>query len=73
VGTKVAADQYALDTISLRRIVQNIYKGIEPKPLIISPGGFFFANWFKEFLDKATTSVDVVSHHIYNLGAGRAD
>ncbi|KAC0457622.1 hypothetical protein FH972_027105 [Carpinus fangiana] len=70
VGTKVAADQYALDTISLRRIVQNIYKGIEPKPLIISPGGFFFANWFKEFLDKATTSVDVVSHHIYNLGAG---
>jgi heparanase 1 len=73
VGTRVAADQYALDTISLQRIVQNIYSGIQPKPLIIAPGGFFDANWFKEFLDKATTSLDVVTHHIYNLGAGTAD
>ncbi|KAE7997651.1 hypothetical protein FH972_002266 [Carpinus fangiana] len=70
VGTRVAADQYALDTISLQRIVQNIYKEIEPKPLIIAPGGFFDANWFKEFLDKATTSLDVITHHIYNLGPG---
>jgi heparanase 1 len=73
VGTRVAADQYALDTISLRRIVQNIYKEIEPKPLIIAPGGFFDANWFKEFLDKATISLDVITHHIYNLGPGIAD
>ncbi|XP_059432392.1 heparanase-like protein 3 [Corylus avellana] len=70
VGTRVAADQYALDTISLQRIVQNIYKEIEPKPLIIAPGGFFDAKWFKEFLDKATTSLDVITHHIYNLGPG---
>jgi heparanase 1 len=71
VGTRVAADQYALDTISLQSIVQNIYKRIEPKPLIIAPGGFFDADWFKEFIDKATTSVNVVTRHIYNLGAGR--
>lgn len=70
VGTNVAADQYASDTISFQRIVQNIYEEIEPKPLIIAPGGFFDANWFKEFINKTTKSLDVVTHHIYNLGAG---
>ncbi|KAF3951696.1 hypothetical protein CMV_022680 [Castanea mollissima] len=70
VGTRVAADQYALDTVALQRIVQNIYKEVEPKPKIIAPGGFFDANWFKEFLDKTSKSLDVVTHHIYNLGPG---
>ncbi|KAK3213089.1 hypothetical protein Dsin_017795 [Dipteronia sinensis] len=70
VGTRVDADQYASDTISLQNIVQNIYKDVEPKPLTIAPGGFFDANWFKEFLDKSGKSVEVVTHHIYNLGPG---
>ncbi|KAM4125499.1 hypothetical protein ACB094_01G314400 [Castanea mollissima] len=70
VGTRVAADQYALDTVALQLIVQNIYKEVEPKPIIIAPGGFFDANWFKEFLDKTSKSLDVVTHHIYNLGPG---
>ncbi|KAF3962250.1 hypothetical protein CMV_013219 [Castanea mollissima] len=70
VGTRVVADQYALDIVALQRIVQNIYKEVEPKPIIIAPGGFFDANWFKEFLDKTSKSLDVVTHHIYNLGPG---
>lgn len=73
MGTRVAADQYALDTVALQRIVQNIYKEVEPKPIIIAPGGFFDANWFKEFLDKTSKSLDVVTHHIYNLGPGIFD
>lgn len=68
VGTRVAADQYASDTISLNNIVQDIYKGFKSKPLVIAPGGFFDAKWFKEFLVK--TIVDVATHHIYNLGPG---
>ena len=70
VGTRVAANQYASDTISLRNLVQDIYSGVEPKPQIIAPGGFFDQNWFKEFLDKTTKSLDVITHHIYNLGPG---
>ena len=70
VGTRVAANQYASDTISLRNLVQDIYSGVEPKPQIIAPGGFFDPNWFKEFLDKTTKSLDVMTHHIYNLGPG---
>ncbi|KAL1822723.1 hypothetical protein DCAR_0310560 [Daucus carota subsp. sativus] len=67
VGTRVVADQYSNDTTALRNIVQQIYKGENPK--IISPGGFFDEDWFKQFLDK-TPKIDAVTHHIYNLGAG---
>lgn len=70
VGTRVSADQYASDTIFLHDIVQDIYKDVEPKPLIISPGGFFDAAWFKGLINKASSSIDVVTHHIYNLGPG---
>ncbi|OAY31521.1 heparanase-like protein 3 [Manihot esculenta] len=70
VGTRIAAKQYAADTISLYKIVQNIYSGVEPKPLVLAPGGFFDANWFKEFIDKTGNSLDVITHHIYNLGPG---
>lgn len=69
-GTSVAADQYASDVIVLRKIVQAVYRRVKPKPLIIAPGGFFEANWFKEFLNKSDESTNVVTHHIYNLGPG---
>ncbi|XP_028111620.1 heparanase-like protein 3 isoform X1 [Camellia sinensis] len=71
VGVRVAADQYASDTISLQKLVQDIYKGIESKPLILAPAGTFDPKWFSAFLDKTTKSLDVITHHIYNLGPGK--
>ncbi|KAK7264851.1 hypothetical protein RJT34_32464 [Clitoria ternatea] len=73
IGASVAADQYASDVYTLRNIVENVYRGIRPKPLIIAPGGFFDANWFDKFFNKSGKSPDVVSHHIYNLGPGVDD
>ncbi|GAA0187459.1 hypothetical protein LIER_34747 [Lithospermum erythrorhizon] len=70
VGTKVAVDQYASDTIVLWNLVDEIYKGNEVKPSVIAPGGFFDAGWFKEFINRAPNSLDVITHHIYNLGPG---
>ncbi|KAK4265286.1 hypothetical protein QN277_026355 [Acacia crassicarpa] len=73
VGIAVPADQYATDTAALRGIVERAYKDIEPKPLVIAPGGFFDAGWFNEFITKSGKSLDVVTHHIYNLGPGVDD
>lgn len=50
--------------------MNRIYKGIKPKPLIIAPGGFYDPKWFKEFLADTSKTLNVISHHIYNLGPG---
>ena len=71
IGTRITADQYASDINHLKKIVQDIYVGFEVKPLVLAPGGFFDPNWFKEFIDKTPQSLQVVAHHIYNLGPGK--
>ncbi|KAL9668375.1 hypothetical protein QQ045_002756 [Rhodiola kirilowii] len=70
VGARVDADQYAKDTLSLRKIVDDIYKGSRTKPLVIAPGEFFQGSWFTDFVNKTGKAVDVITHHIYNLGPG---
>ncbi|CAN8323665.1 unnamed protein product [Cochlearia groenlandica] len=70
VGARVAADQYAIDTIALRNIVNRVYKNVSHMPLVIGPGGFFEAAWFTEYLNKTANSVDATTRHIYNLGPG---
>ncbi|KAL4564046.1 hypothetical protein LXL04_028096 [Taraxacum kok-saghyz] len=70
IGTSISASQYVADTMTLGKMVNRIYKGIEPKPRIIAPGGFYDPKWFKEFLADTTNTLNVISHHIYNLGSG---
>lgn len=73
IGTRVAADQYAADVRTLQNLVQKIYQGSGPMPLLIAPGGFFDAIWFTEFASKTSTSLQVITQHIYNLGSGVDD
>ncbi|KAL3497330.1 hypothetical protein ACH5RR_040062 [Cinchona calisaya] len=73
VGASVAVDQYASDIINLQKIVQNVYRDFKIKPLILGPGGFFDAGWFSKFISESSNSLQVVTHHIYNLGPGVDD
>ncbi|KAL9266430.1 Heparanase-like protein [Drosera capensis] len=70
IGTRIPASQYALDVSALQSLVDGIYNGFDTKPLVIAPGGFFDTTWFAEFVGSAIESVQVITHHIYNLGPG---
>ncbi|KAI7740648.1 hypothetical protein M8C21_030146 [Ambrosia artemisiifolia] len=70
IGARISASQYAHDTLTLYHMVHRVYKGIERKPLIIAPGGFFDPSWFMKFLNKTSKTLNAVSHHIYSLGSG---
>ncbi|CDP15922.1 unnamed protein product [Coffea canephora] len=59
VGTRVAPDQYASNTIALRNKVQEIYKDVANKPIVLVPGGFFDVNWFTDFLCRTNNAVDL--------------
>ena len=71
VGARIGADQYAADVINLRSIINEIYQGLQDKPLVLAQGGFLDTNWFTEIISKTKpNSLDVITHHIYNLGPG---
>ncbi|TVU09247.1 hypothetical protein EJB05_42701 [Eragrostis curvula] len=74
-GARVGADQYSADVIGLKSIVDKIYKGNPSKPLVLAPGGFFDTAWFTKLIaETKQNQLNVITHHIYNLGAaGGAD
>uniref|UniRef100_A0A1D1XRU8 Heparanase-like protein 3 n=1 Tax=Anthurium amnicola TaxID=1678845 RepID=A0A1D1XRU8_9ARAE len=71
IGARIGAEQYAADVKALKKIVNDIYYAFPKKPLVLAPGGFFHASWFKDIVDKTKPNfMDVITHHIYNLGPG---
>ncbi|CAN1313946.1 Heparanase-like protein 2 [Linum perenne] len=71
VDAKIAPEQYAKDTIQLRKILNELYPDPKSRPKVLAPGGFFFKDWFKTYLHACGPNViDGVTHHVYNLGTG---
>ncbi|XP_031406238.1 heparanase-like protein 1 [Punica granatum] len=71
IGASVAAEQYGKDLIALRKVIDELYENSHVKPLLIAPGGFFDEGWYTKLLQVSGPGViNVMTHHIYNLGAG---
>ncbi|XP_057443600.1 heparanase-like protein 2 [Lotus japonicus] len=71
IGARVDSVQYAKDITKLRLIVNQLYPNPSTRPKVVGPGGFFSKDWFASFLQNVGPGVvDVVTHHIYNLGPG---
>ncbi|CAA7407527.1 unnamed protein product [Spirodela intermedia] len=71
VGARVNAGVYGKDLIKLKGTVKELYEGWSSQPLVLAPGGFFDHQWYMDLLRASGPGVaDVITHHIYNLGAG---
>ncbi|KAJ3674287.1 hypothetical protein LUZ60_004903 [Juncus effusus] len=71
VGASVGAEQYGKDVITLKNLLNELYKDCDRKPLVVAPGGFYEQQWYSELLQISGPNViNAVTHHIYNLGGG---
>ncbi|KAI9174427.1 hypothetical protein LWI28_017066 [Acer negundo] len=71
VGASVDAELYGKDLINLKKIINKLYEKSTSKPALVAPGGFFDQKWYSQFLKVSGPGVvNVLTHHIYNLGAG---
>lgn len=71
IGASVSVELYAKDLIVLKDVIKNVYKNSQTKPLVLAPGGFYEEKWYSDLLRLSGPGVlDVMTHHIYNLGPG---
>ncbi|KAF8399562.1 hypothetical protein HHK36_015429 [Tetracentron sinense] len=71
VAARVEVNQYSKDVVALRKLLDELHKNSTIQPKLLAPGGFYDEKWFSTFLQETGPNVvDVITHHIYNLGAG---
>ncbi|XP_028753639.1 heparanase-like protein 1 [Neltuma alba] len=71
IGASVLPAQYGKDLIHLKQILDILYERSRFKPALVAPGGFYQKDWYNKLLQVSGSGIiNVLTHHIYNLGAG---
>lgn len=71
IGASVGVAQYGKDIINLKRMLDALYENSRFKPSLIAPGGFYEKEWYNKLLQVSGSGIiNVLSHHLYNLGPG---
>lgn len=72
VSARVDPVQYGWDMKILKGVIDSIFLDPKTRPKVLGPGGFYDQEWFEKLLEVAGPGViDGLTHHIYNLGAGK--
>lgn len=70
-GRTIPALQYGADMQNFSSMVKKIYADQPSPPLLVAPDTIFQQAWIQDFLQASgKDTVNVITHHIYNLGPG---
>ena len=75
IESHVSVDDYLVDWKNFMRMLDSVYGSDASRPLAVAPDTSYSSDWYGDFLSRLRASnpelsPDVVTHHLYSMGAG---